>query len=116
MALRADDANLNSLIGKGTKLSGKLQFHGVVRIEGEAEGEINGDEIVIAEGAVVAARINAASVTIAGNVSGEIVARQRLELLATARIRCTVSTPNLVLHEGAQFDGECRMPRDRMAA
>jgi len=116
MSLRADDANLNSLVGKGTKLSGRLQFHGVIRIEGEAEGEITGDEIMIAEGAIVAARINAAKVTIAGIVSGEIVARERLELLATARLRCTVSTPRLVLNEGAQFDGDCRMPRDRMAA
>jgi cytoskeletal protein CcmA (bactofilin family) len=105
-----------SRIGKGTKVSGNLHFHGTVRIEGEADGEIVGDEVVIAEGAVVSAKITAARLTIAGTVTGEIVVRQRLELMSSARLHCTINTPSLILNEGAQFDGDCRMPRDRMAA
>jgi cytoskeletal protein CcmA (bactofilin family) len=109
-------ANLNgsfqSCIGKGTKVSGKLNFREPARIEGEAEGEITGEEITIAPGAVVTARIAAVRLTIAGQVSGEIIARERIELLPTARLRCTISTPSLVLNEGAQFDGDCKMPRE----
>ena len=52
-------ATEESRIGKGTKVSGNLHFHGAVRIEGEADGEIVGDEIVIAEGAMVSAKITA---------------------------------------------------------
>lgn len=111
-----DDASFESKIGKGTKVSGKLHFRGPVRIEGEAEGEISGDEIVIAAGAVVSARISAAKVSIAGVFSGEVTARERVELMATARAQCTISTPNLVLNEGAQFDGDCKMPRNKIAA
>ena len=99
-----------SCIGKGTKISGKLSFKETARIEGEAEGEITGDEIVIAPGAVVTARIAAVRLTIGGSVSGEVIARERIELLPTARIRCTITTPTLVLNEGAQFDGDCKMP------
>ena len=106
----------DSRIGKGTKISGNLHFHGAVRIEGEADGEIVGDEIIIAEGAIVSAKITATRLIIAGTVNGEIVVRQRLELLSSARLRCKVNTPTLILNEGAQFDGECRMPRERMAA
>jgi cytoskeletal protein CcmA (bactofilin family) len=109
-------ATEESRIGKGTKVSGNLHFHGAVRIEGEADGEIVGDEIVIAEGAMVSAKITATRLTIAGTVSGEITVRQRLELLPSARLHCTINTPSLVLNEGAQFEGDCRMPRDRMAA
>jgi cytoskeletal protein CcmA (bactofilin family) len=72
-----------SRIGKGTKASGKLTFRGPVKIEGEAEGEISGDEVMIATGAVVSARISASKVTIA---------------------------------EGAQFDGDCKMPTKKLAA
>jgi cytoskeletal protein CcmA (bactofilin family) len=49
-------------------------------------------------------------------MSGEIVARERVEVLPTARLKCTISTPSLVLQEGALFDGDCKMPRDRIAA
>jgi len=115
MTVRANGA-FESCIGKGTKVSGKLNFKEPARIEGEAEGEITGDEIVIAPGAVVTARIAATRLTIAGNVNGEVIARERIELLPTARLRCTLTTPTLVLNEGAQFDGDCKMPRDRAAA
>jgi cytoskeletal protein CcmA (bactofilin family) len=111
-----DDAAFESRIGKGTRISGKLNFRAPAKIDGEAEGEITGDDIFIAQGAVVTARIAAARIVVAGTVNGEIIARERVELLPTARLQCTISTPKLVLNEGAQFDGECKMPRERIAA
>jgi cytoskeletal protein CcmA (bactofilin family) len=115
MALN-EESGFESKIGKGTKASGKLNFRGPVKIEGEAEGEITGDEVIIANGAVVSARISAAKVTIAGAFSGEVTARERVELMATARAQCTINTPSLVLNEGAQFDGDCKMPNKKLAA
>ncbi len=112
----ADERAFESRIGKGTKISGKISFQAPAKIDGEAEGEISGDDILIAQGAVVTARVAAARITIAGSVSGEIVARERVELLPTARAKCTITTPKLVLNEGAQFDGDCKMPRERTAA
>jgi len=100
-----------SWIGKGSRISGKLDFQESAEIDGEVEGEITGGEIVIGPTAVVTARITAATLTIGGQVKGEIVARERIELLPTARLRCTIVTPTLVLTEGAQFDGDCKMPR-----
>lgn len=107
----ATESAFESRIGKGTKVSGKLFFKAPAKIDGEVDGEITGDKITIESGAVVTARITAASVTIAGSVSGEIVANDRVELLPTARVRCSISTPNLALAEGAKFDGDCKMPR-----
>jgi cytoskeletal protein CcmA (bactofilin family) len=103
----------DSCISKGTRISGKVNFREPARIDGEAEGEITGDEIMIAPGAVVTARIAAARLTIGGTVTGEVIARERIELLPTARVRCTLTTPSLVLNEGAQFDGDCKMPHER---
>ena len=115
MALN-EDSGFESRIGKGSKASGKLIFRGPVKIEGEAEGEITGDEVVIAAGAVVSARISAGNVSIAGAFSGEVTARERVELMPTARVQCTISTPSLILSEGAQFDGDCKMPGRKIAA
>jgi cytoskeletal protein CcmA (bactofilin family) len=83
----------------------------VATIDGEAEGEIIGDDIEIASSAVVTARIMANRLQISGQVNGEIVARERIEVFATARLRCTITTPSLMVAEGAQFDGDCKMPR-----
>lgn len=114
--MSGSESGFASRIGKGTRVSGKVLFKGPARIEGEADGEITGDEIVVAAGAVVNARITAARVTVAGMLSGEIIASERVELVETARVRCSISAPRLVLTEGAKFDGECKMPRERAAA
>ena len=42
-----------SCIGKGTRISGRVEFGEMARIEGEAEGEITGDNIEIGPSAVV---------------------------------------------------------------
>jgi cytoskeletal protein CcmA (bactofilin family) len=100
---------ISSCISKGTRISGKVDFGELARIEGEAEGEITGDEIEIAPSAVVMAHITANRLKVGGQVNGEIVARERIEVLPTARLRCTITTPTLVVAEGAQFDGDCKM-------
>jgi cytoskeletal protein CcmA (bactofilin family) len=102
----------SSCISTGTRISGKVDFGEMARIEGEVEGEITGDNIEIAPSAVVMARITANSLKISGQVNGEIVARERIEVLPTARLRCTITTPTLVVTEGAQFDGDCKMPHE----
>jgi len=105
------EAASSSSISTVIRISGKVEFRELAKIEGEAEGEITGDEIEIAPTAVVMARITANRLRVGGQVNGEIVARERLELLPTARLRCTINTPRLVVIEGAQFDGDCKMPR-----
>jgi cytoskeletal protein CcmA (bactofilin family) len=114
--MASSNDSFESRIGKGTKISGKLNFRAPANIEGEVDGEITGDEILIAEGAIVTARIAATRLTVAGHVNGEIIVRERLELMPTARLKCAITTPSLVLNEGAQFEGDCKMPRERAAA
>ena len=102
------DPETNSFcISRVMRMSGKVEFRGVATIEGEAEGEITGEDIEIAPSATVTARITVNSLKIAGQVDGEIVARQRVELLPTARLRGTINTPTLLVAEGAQFNGHC---------
>src|SRR5947209_10117956 len=101
----------SSCISQGTRISGKVHFGELATIDGEAEGEITGDNSEIASSAVVMAHITANKLRISGQVNGEIVARERIELLPGARLRCTIITPTLIVTEGAQFDGDCKMPR-----
>ncbi|MBV8772325.1 MAG: polymer-forming cytoskeletal protein [Deltaproteobacteria bacterium] len=101
----------SSYISKGTQISGKLDFGEMATIDGEAQGEITGESIEIAPSGVVVARITANRLKISGQVEGEILAREKIELLPTARLHCTITTPALVITEGAQFDGDCKMYR-----
>jgi cytoskeletal protein CcmA (bactofilin family) len=97
-------------LDRGSKISGKISFEGAARIDGEVDGEINAkDSLTIGENAVVTAQIRAASVSIAGKVSGDITASNRIEIRPSAKVNGNVTAPVLVVHEGALFEGHCSM-------
>ena len=98
-------------LAKGSKITGKLSFEGSVRIDGQVDGEISAnDAVVIGKTAVVTARqLMAASVVIAGKVSGDIIAAKRVEIHPTAQVVGKLTTPVLVVHDGALFEGHCTM-------
>jgi cytoskeletal protein CcmA (bactofilin family) len=97
------------LLGRRTEFRGLVVIHGSARIEGCVHGEIVGAErLEIGEAGAVEARVEADEVVVAGSLQGEVRARRRVELLATARVRGTIETPRLALVEGALFEGHCR--------
>ena len=97
-------------LDRGSKLVGKISFEGPARIDGEVDGEISAkDSLVIGENAVVTAQIRAASVSVAGKVSGDITASQRIEIRPSAKVNGNITAPVLVVHEGALFEGHCSM-------
>jgi len=102
-------------LDRGSKISGKISFEGPARIDGEVDGEINSkDSITIGESAVVTAHIRAASVSVAGKVSGDIIAVQRIEIRPSAKVSGNITAPVLAIHEGAMFEGHCSMQPEGM--
>jgi len=100
-------------LDKGCKISGKLFFEGATRVDGQVDGEIGGnDTVTIGESAVVTAQIRASQVIVAGKVSGDITATKRIEIRPSAKVLGNLSTPVLVVHEGALFEGHCAMQAD----
>ena len=96
-------------LGEGSKVSGKLNFEGPARIDGQIDGEIIAkDSIMIGESAVVTGPIKAASIIVAGKVNGDITA-QRIELRFSAQVLGNLTSQALVMYEGAVFEGHCAM-------
>ena len=74
-------------LDSGSKISGKLKFEGPAQIDGQVDGEISAkDTLVIGDSAVVSAQISASSVIVAGKLSGEIVASERIEIRPSAKV------------------------------
>lgn len=105
-----DSGRETALLGKGTRIAGKLSFEGKATIEGEVEGEItcNGT-LLIGESALVSAAVEATNVIIHGKVTGDITATRKLEIRAPGKLFGNVATPSLVIEEGVVFEGHCSM-------
>src|ERR1700733_9874202 len=99
-------ADARAYLDRGSKISGKISFEGPARIDGEVNAK---DSLTIGESAVITAHIRAASVSVAGKVSGDIVATQRIEIRPSAKVSGNITAPPLSILEGALFEGHCSM-------
>ena len=113
-ALHPDE--IIAFLGKGTEFKGIITYEGTVRIDGRVEGEvITKGTLVIGESAVIHAEVSAGTVIIGGRVTGNIMASEKVQLLAPAVLTGAVKTPLLVIEEGVRFNGSCEMGESALA-
>jgi cytoskeletal protein CcmA (bactofilin family) len=109
-APRPSTAGLVGYLYKGSRVSGQLSFQGPARIDGVVDGEIQCQgALTIGDGAEVRAKISGQIVVIHGKVEGNVTAKERVELLAPARLIGNITAPRLIINEGVVFDGDCSM-------
>ena len=103
-------AGLVGYLYKGSRASGQLSFQGSARIDGTVDGDIQCQgTLTIGESAEVKAKITAQVVVIRGKVEGNVSAKEKIELIAPARLIGNIDTPKLIITEGVVFDGDCSM-------
>jgi len=105
------DTVIHALLGAGTRYEGKLFFDGRVRIDGDFEGEVLSEGLlVVGEGATVRGTVRVGTLIVrGGTVEAEIHASELVELHAPARVRGDIYTPALFIDKGVVFDGSCVM-------
>ncbi|MBI3635789.1 MAG: polymer-forming cytoskeletal protein, partial [Candidatus Rokubacteria bacterium] len=97
---------------EGSQIEGKYTFSGTVMLNGKFSGEIESrDTLIIGEKGVVNATIRAGAVVINGEVVGNVLASERVELRGSARVFGDVEAPVIVVEEGVLFEGHCRMTK-----
>jgi cytoskeletal protein CcmA (bactofilin family) len=101
-------SNLRNYVSNGTKLEGEIYFEGLTVIDGCAEGQLTtNSSLFIGETAEVKASIGGESIVIAGKVTGNVTASERIELCPTAKVSGDLTSTALVIHEGAWLEGDC---------
>lgn len=99
-----------TILTSGCHFNGKLYCRGSSRIGGRIEGEVISEGmLIVEEAAVITAEVTADEVIIQGSVKGKLTAKGRVELAATSKFDGDISTPTLIIHEGAQFNGRAHM-------
>jgi hypothetical protein len=76
---------------------------------GSVKGRIEAVQVRIEDGATVDADVIVDEAIIAGEFTGNLTCRERLEARASGRISGRVETFKLMLHEGASVEGEMHM-------
>ena len=100
----------STVIAKDLIVTGKLSGEGVVQIEGVVEGEVNlkGYVIVTPTGRVKGP-IEADVIRIAGQVEGNLVSHDHVQLERTGTINGDVTTVSFVIENGGRLNGRTTM-------
>jgi cytoskeletal protein CcmA (bactofilin family) len=101
---------LTAFIDQGSEFEGKLSFRDTVRIDGRFRGEIASENtLIVGETGEIEATIRSNTVAISGSVEGDVHAARKVVLHKTARVTGNLTTPCLVVEEGAVINGTFKM-------
>jgi cytoskeletal protein CcmA (bactofilin family) len=107
-------SDLSAYIDEASEIEGKYTFSGTVMLNGKFTREIiSNDTLIIGEKGVVNASIRAGVILVNGEVRGNILGGERVELRGAARVFGDVEAPVVVVEEGVLFEGHCRMTKGK---
>jgi len=117
MARDIKEGRLSGFVGHGTVLTGETNFEAMLRVDGHLMGTVASDSgtLLVGTNGQVDANISVAAALVNGNVNGDIIATDKIQLGRTARVVGNITTPRLILEDGAVLEGSCSMLKAKEA-
>jgi len=113
MALRTDDISINTIIGKGSAISGNMKVNGFIRIDGDIDGSLETDgNVIVGENARIRGDLTAKSVIIGGIIKGNVNANESVKILAEAAVIGDVISRKVQVDGSALIHGHCISIKD----
>jgi cytoskeletal protein CcmA (bactofilin family) len=100
-----------AMIGSTLHIKGEVRGKESLVIQGQVEGTIDleGDKLIIGQEGRINATVHARSITIEGNLQGDVFGAERVMVKRTADVRGNISAPQVSMEEGAKFKGSIDM-------
>ena len=95
-----------SILGSDLLITGDIKTDGDMQIDGRLDGNIKAGNVTIGEQGAVNGKITAMTVHIRGKVTGKIDANS-VDLSETANVQADLVQDQLMIANGAFFDGKC---------
>ncbi|RKX31935.1 MAG: polymer-forming cytoskeletal protein [Verrucomicrobia bacterium] len=100
------DTITQSLIHSQVEITGTVKTEGSLRIDGKLKGDLEcGGDAVIGKSARIEGNLVVNSVSVAGQVNGNITARDRIEMKSSAKVTGDIKAKRLAVEDGVTFIG-----------
>ena len=90
----------------GTRIVGNITAPGLLEIQGQVEGRVIADAVVIEERGIVDGEVQAAAIGVKGTFSGHIMGGA-VRIHATARLSGTIRYDTLSIESGSEITATC---------
>lgn len=103
-------ANSSCTIGPDVSVNGRISGDDNVVVFGTVEGTIAlENSLTVEQGGTVVADVDVQAITIRGEVNGEVVARESVQLVDGCLVTGNLRAPRIIIEEGARFEGNIDM-------
>ncbi|MBI3853825.1 MAG: polymer-forming cytoskeletal protein [Verrucomicrobia bacterium] len=96
-----------NVLASDVEIKGNLKFTGEMNFDGKLDGEIHSDgTLSLGENAVINGNINVNTVTVRGKVTGNITAKDKIEIKAKTELFGDIRASKLTIEEGVTYVGK----------
>lgn len=103
--LSANFKSTPTIISHDLRIEGEITSTGLIEIEGNINGTIKGNSVILREGCFVEGTIIAESISIRGKFDGTIRAKN-IDITNKAKVTGTIEYGSLCVEDGASIDGQ----------
>ncbi len=105
-----------NVLTSDVEIKGNLKFTGELSFEGKLDGEINSDGLLtLGDSAIINGNLNVQSVIVRGKVTGNITAKEKIEIKTKAEVFGDIRAAKLVVEEGVTFVGKTEVNPNKVA-
>lgn len=105
-----------NVLNSDVEIKGNIKFSGELTFDGKLDGEIQGDGILsLGDGAVVNGNITAQSVTVRGKITGNITAKEKIDVKSKAELFGDIRATKLVIEEGVTYVGKTEVNPNKVS-
>jgi len=111
-----NNSSSKNILNSDVEVKGAIKFSGELTFDGKLEGDINSDGTLnLGENAVVKGTIDVGSVVVRGKISGNIIAKDKIDLKARTELFGDVRAAKLVMEEGVTFVGKTEVNPNKVS-
>ncbi len=100
-------SEVKTVIAEDVEIVGTIKCAGNIEIKGKLDGDLScGGKAVIGASSVVKGSLSVESTSILGQINGNIVAKDRIEMKSSARVNGDIKSKRLTVEDGVTFIGK----------
>jgi cytoskeletal protein CcmA (bactofilin family) len=112
----APNPTSKNILNSDVEIKGTLKFAGELTFDGKVDGDINSEgTLTLGDNAVIKGTIDVGSVVVRGKITGNVIAKDKIELKAKTELFGDVRAAKLVIEEGVTFVGKTELNPNKVS-
>lgn len=105
-----------NILNSDVELKGTLKFTGELTFDGKLDGDISSEGVLnLGDNANIKGTVDVGSMVVRGKITGNLIAKEKIELKSKTELFGDVKAAKLVIEEGVTFVGKSEVNPNKVA-